>query len=70
MTPAPCPIAASASARRSSRPHIDNDTFLADTLAALERDDLRDVVLVGHSFGGLIAEPGRPTACPSASPIW
>jgi pimeloyl-ACP methyl ester carboxylesterase len=36
-------------------PDIDNDTFLADTLAALERDDLRDVVLVGHSFGGLIA---------------
>jgi pimeloyl-ACP methyl ester carboxylesterase len=36
-------------------PDIDNDTFLADTLAALERDDLRDIVLVGHSFGGLIA---------------
>jgi pimeloyl-ACP methyl ester carboxylesterase len=36
-------------------PEIDNDTFLADTLAVLEQDDLRDVVLVGHSFGGLIA---------------
>jgi pimeloyl-ACP methyl ester carboxylesterase len=36
-------------------PDIDNGTFLADTLAAFERDDLRDVVLVGHSFGGLIA---------------
>src|SRR5260370_33905260 len=36
-------------------PDIDNDTFLADTVAALEEDDLRDVVLVGHSFGGLIA---------------
>jgi pimeloyl-ACP methyl ester carboxylesterase len=36
-------------------PDIDNDTFLADTLATLERDDLRDIVLVGHSFGGLIA---------------
>jgi pimeloyl-ACP methyl ester carboxylesterase len=36
-------------------PDIDNDVFLADTLAALERDDLSDIVLVGHSFGGLIA---------------
>jgi len=46
-------------------PDIDNDVFLADALAALERDDLSDVVLVGHSFGGLIASlvtdrlPGR-----------
>ena len=36
-------------------PQLDNDTFLADTLAAIERVDLRDVVLVGHSFGSLIA---------------
>jgi len=36
-------------------PEIDNDTFLADTLAVLEQDDLRDVILVGHSFGSLIA---------------
>ena len=36
-------------------PDIDNNTFLADTLAFLERDGLSDVVLVGHSFGGLIA---------------
>jgi len=36
-------------------PDIDNEVFLADTLATLERDDLRDIVLVGHSFGGLIA---------------
>jgi pimeloyl-ACP methyl ester carboxylesterase len=36
-------------------PALDNDVFLADTLAALEQDDLRDVVLVGHSFGSLIA---------------
>jgi pimeloyl-ACP methyl ester carboxylesterase len=36
-------------------PHLDNDAFLADTLALLEREDLQDVVLVGHSFGSLIA---------------
>ena len=34
---------------------LDNDVFLADTMAALEEDDLRDIVLVGHSFGSLIA---------------
>src|SRR5688572_17637302 len=36
-------------------PELDNDVFAADTLAALEQDDLRDIVLVGHSFGSLIA---------------
>jgi pimeloyl-ACP methyl ester carboxylesterase len=36
-------------------PHLDNEVFLADTLARIERDGLRDIVLVGHSFGSLIA---------------
>ena len=36
-------------------PELDNDVFVADTVAALEQDDLRDIVLVGHSFGSLIA---------------
>jgi pimeloyl-ACP methyl ester carboxylesterase len=36
-------------------PHLDNDVFLADTIAALEKEDLDNVVLVGHSFGSLIA---------------
>jgi pimeloyl-ACP methyl ester carboxylesterase len=36
-------------------PCIDNDVFLADTIATLETEDLRDIVLVGHSFGSLIA---------------
>ena len=36
-------------------PELDNDVFLADTMATLEKEDLRDVVLVGHSFGSLIA---------------
>lgn len=37
-------------------PACDNDLFLADTLEALAKDDLRDIVLVGHSFGSLIAQ--------------
>jgi pimeloyl-ACP methyl ester carboxylesterase len=36
-------------------PDMDNDQHLADTLATLEEEDLSDVVLVGHSFGSLIA---------------
>ncbi len=36
-------------------PEIDNDLLLADTLDHLERADLRDIILVGHSFGSLIA---------------
>src|SRR5215471_11772481 len=37
-------------------PQLDNDAFLADTLARIEREDWRDLVLVGHSFGSLIAQ--------------
>src|SRR6195256_2289915 len=36
-------------------PELDNDVFLADTIATLENEDLKEVVLVGHSFGSLIA---------------
>lgn len=36
-------------------PHLDNDVFLDDTIAAIEQADLRDIFLVGHSFGSLIA---------------
>jgi pimeloyl-ACP methyl ester carboxylesterase len=36
-------------------PELDNEVFLADTIATLEKEDLRDIVLVGHSFGSLIA---------------
>ena len=36
-------------------PALDNDVFLADTIATLEKEELEDVVLVGHSFGSLIA---------------
>ena len=37
-------------------PACDNDLFLDDTLDTLAKDDLRDIVLVGHSFGSLIAQ--------------
>ena len=37
-------------------PACDNDRFLDDTLETLAKDDLRDIVLVGHSFGSLIAQ--------------
>ena len=46
-------------------PELDNDVFLADTLAAHRARGPRDIVLVGHSFGSLIARmvvdrmPGR-----------
>src|SRR3982750_4256273 len=36
-------------------PEVDNDVLLADTIAYLETEDLHDIVLVGHSFGSLIA---------------
>ena len=34
---------------------IDLDTHIADMLAVLHYDDLRDVILVGHSYGGMVA---------------
>jgi len=36
-------------------PQLDNDAFLADAIALIERKNLGDLVLVGHSFGSLIA---------------
>jgi pimeloyl-ACP methyl ester carboxylesterase len=33
--------------------HITLDVFVADVVDLLESEDLRDVVLVGHSFGGI-----------------
>lgn len=35
-------------------PAIDLDTFITDVVNVLEFEDLRDVILVGHSFGGMI----------------
>jgi pimeloyl-ACP methyl ester carboxylesterase len=34
---------------------VDLDTHIADVVAVLECENLRDVVLVGHSYGGMVA---------------
>lgn len=38
-----------------ARPDIDLDTHIADVLGVLECEELRDVILVGHSYGGMVA---------------
>ncbi len=35
-------------------PDIDLDTHIADVVGVLHYEDLRDVVLVGHSYGGMV----------------
>lgn len=35
-------------------PSIDLEAFIQDICQMLEQEDLRDVILVGHSFGGLV----------------
>ena len=37
-----------------ARPDIDLDTHIADIVSLIEMEDLRDVVLVGHSYGGMV----------------
>lgn len=36
-------------------PAVDLDTHIADVIGHLEMEDLTDVVLVGHSYGGMVA---------------
>jgi pimeloyl-ACP methyl ester carboxylesterase len=36
------------------RPGIDLDTHIADIVAVLRYEDLQDVILVGHSYGGMV----------------
>jgi pimeloyl-ACP methyl ester carboxylesterase len=38
-----------------AHPDVGLDTHIADMLAVLEYEDLKDVVLVGHSYGGMVA---------------
>ena len=48
-----------------ARPDIDLSTHVQDVLAVLEIEDLKDVYLLGHSYGGMVATgvadkaPGR-----------
>jgi len=37
-----------------ARPDIDLDTHIEDIVSLLEMEDLSDVVLVGHSYGGMV----------------
>jgi pimeloyl-ACP methyl ester carboxylesterase len=37
-----------------ARPTTDLDTHIEDVVAVLHYEDLRDVVLVGHSYGGMV----------------
>ena len=37
-----------------ARPDIDLDVHIADVVSLLEMEDLREVVLVGHSYGGMV----------------
>ena len=36
-------------------PAVDLDTHIKDIIGVLEMEDLRDVVLIGHSYGGMVA---------------
>jgi len=38
-----------------ARPDIDLSTHVQDVLAVLDVEDLRDVTLIGHSYGGMVA---------------
>jgi pimeloyl-ACP methyl ester carboxylesterase len=38
-----------------ARPDINLDTHIQDVLAVLDFEDLKDVVLLGHSYGGMVA---------------
>ncbi|NWG23339.1 MAG: alpha/beta hydrolase [Pseudorhodoplanes sp.] len=38
-----------------SNPDIDLETHIADILGVLFWEDLRDVILIGHSYGGMVA---------------
>jgi pimeloyl-ACP methyl ester carboxylesterase len=37
-----------------ARPDVDLETHIGDIVSILEMEDLRDVVLVGHSYGGMV----------------
>ena len=38
-----------------ANPSIDLETHIQDVLNAIKYEDLRDIVLVGHSYGGMVA---------------
>ena len=38
-----------------ANPTVELDTHIADVVGMLEMEDLRDVVLIAHSYGGMVA---------------
>jgi pimeloyl-ACP methyl ester carboxylesterase len=38
-----------------ARPEVDLSTHVQDVLAVLDLEDLKDVTLIGHSYGGMVA---------------
>jgi pimeloyl-ACP methyl ester carboxylesterase len=40
--------------RHLAGPGVDLDTHIRDIVSILEMEDLRDVILVGHSYGGMV----------------
>lgn len=38
-----------------AHPGIDLETHIRDLLAVIEFEDLRDIILIGHSYGGMVA---------------
>lgn len=40
--------------RHLARPEIDLETHIQDVVALLEMEDLTDVILLGHSYGGMV----------------
>jgi pimeloyl-ACP methyl ester carboxylesterase len=44
-------------------PGIDLDTHIADVVKLLHFQDLRDVILVGHSYGGMVITGAADRAC-------
>jgi pimeloyl-ACP methyl ester carboxylesterase len=38
-----------------ANPAVDLDTHITDVIGVLEMEDLRDVVLIAHSYGGMVA---------------
>jgi pimeloyl-ACP methyl ester carboxylesterase len=39
----------------AATPSVTLDTHIADVLGVIEMEDLQDIVLVGHSYGGMVA---------------
>ena len=38
-----------------TNPDISLDTHIKDVIAAIEMENLNDVILIGHSYGGMVA---------------